>query len=309
MLFHRRYHAPGGTLDFTGSSSYAVNPDGTGTAGLERLAVGAAGKAFFSATAGDFSTSTYDLNVAVAPPGFTGSGVFLNPVGVVNAASLAPVGSPVSPGEYVSLFGVNLAAAAAGAVSFPIPTTLGSVGSVTVNNIPAPLNYVSANQINLLVPFSVTGSTATFVVTNGTKSNSVDVPLAPTAPGIFFQDSSGANLGVVLHQDFSLVTGAAPATANEVVLIFMTGLGSVNPPVADGSKGPSAPNLALVTTTFSVLIDNQNAPIKYQGLAPGFAGLYQINVQIPAKSTLGPNVPLAISTNEAYLDQVRIVIH
>ena len=277
--------------------------------GLDRLAVGANSAAWLSGAAGDSATTTYDLNVAVAAPSFSGTGVFLNPVGVVNAASLAPAGSPVAPGEYISLFGTNLAPAMAQAGSFPIPKTLGSVG-VTVNGIAAPLNYVSPNQINLLVPFAATGSTATIVVTNsGTPSNSVSVPLAATAPGIFTQDGSGANLGVVLHANYTLVNGAAPATANEVVLIYMTGLGAVNPPVGDGAQGPSAPNLALVTATFSVLIDNQPATISYQGLAPTFAGLYQLNVTVPAAASKGPNVPLAISTNQAFLDQVSIAIH
>lgn len=308
FLFHRRYHAPSATIDFTGSSAYAVIADGTGTVGFDRLAVGATGHAFFTASAGDTTTSTYDLNVAIAAPSFSGSSVFVNPVGVVNAASLAPAGSPVAPGEYVSLFGVNLASAPASATTFPIPISLGNVG-VKVNGIDAPLNYVSPNQINLLVPFAVTGSTATIVVTNtGTKSNSVDVPLAATAPGIFSQDGTGANLGVILHADFSPVNGASPAKANEVVLIFMTGLGTVNPPLGDGAKPPVSP-LSYVNAAFSILIDNQNAPIQFQGLAPGFAGLYQLNVQVPAKVSLGPSIPLAISTNEAFLDQVSIAIH
>ena len=257
--------------------------------------------------AGDSATTTYDLNVAVAAPSFSGTGVFLNPVGVVNAGSLAPVGSPVSPGEYVSLFAVNLAAGQAGATALPIPTNTGGVG-VTVNGIPAPLNFVSPNQINLLVPFAATGSTATFVVTNGAKSNSVDVPLAATAPGIFSQDSSGAGLGVVLHADFTPLTPASPGAASEVVLIFMTGLGAVTPSLGDGAKAPTSP-LSKVNATFQVLIDNKNAPIQFQGLAPGFAGLYQINVMIPANVTVSPNVPLAISTNEAFLDQVSIPVH
>ncbi len=305
-LFHRRYHAPAQTFDFTGSSSYTVNGDGTGAVGFDRLAVGAGSKAWFTSGAGDLSSATYDLNVAVAAPSISGTGVFLSPVGVVNAGSLAPVGSPVAPGEYVSLFGSGLALAAAGASSFPIPTTLGQV-QVTVNGTPVPLNYVSPTQINLLVPYAATGTTATFQVTNGTKSNSVDVPLAPTAPGIFSQDSSGGGLAVVLHPNFTLITPASPAALNETVQIFMTGLGAVNPTVGDGSKAPASP-LSNVKATFQVLIDNQNAPIQFQGLAPGFAGLYQVNVVIPASVTKGPSVPLAISTNEAFLDQVGIPI-
>jgi uncharacterized protein (TIGR03437 family) len=58
----------------------------------------------------------------------------------------------------------------------------------------------------------------------------------------------------------------------------------------------------------SVLIDNTASTVSYQGLAPGFAGLYQVNVTVPATVNPGPAVPVAISTNVAFLDQVIIPI-
>jgi uncharacterized protein (TIGR03437 family) len=319
VLFHQRYHAPGAgnTFDFTGSQIYSLLPDGTGGYGLDRIAVGAGGMnpglAWMAAGTGIASATNYELNIAGVAPGFSGGATFISPAGVVNAASLAPVGSPVSPGEYVSLFGVGLAPAQAQAVSFPIPANLGGVKvSVTGSNgtsYPAPLNFVSTGQINLLVPYELTGSTATFQVTAvGTTSNSVTVALAATAPGIFTQNSSGGGAGVFLHANFSPITGASPAARGETILIFMTGLGALSPTVADGAAGPPGPNTANVQATMSVLIDNISGTIGYQGLAPGFAGLYQINVTIPTTVAPGPVVPVAIQTSVAFLDQVTIAI-
>jgi uncharacterized protein (TIGR03437 family) len=316
-LFHQRYHAPGAgnTFDFTGSQNYSLLPDGTGGYGVQdRIAMGAGGAAWLAAGTGVAITNNYELNVAGAAPGMSGSAPFISPAGVVNAASLAPVGSPVAPGEYVSLFGVGLAAAQAQASGFPIPTTLGGVQvAVTASNgtFLAPLNFVSANQINLLVPFEVTGSTAAFQLkpVSGTASNSVTLPLAATAQGIFTQASSGGGAGVFLHANFSAITGANPAARGETILVFMTGLGAVSPTVADGAAGPPGPNTANVQASMNVFIDNTNCTVNYKGLAPGFAGLYQLNVVVPATATQGPAVPVAIQTNAAYLDQVTIAIH
>jgi uncharacterized protein (TIGR03437 family) len=318
VLFHQRYHSPGAgnTIDFTGSQSYSLLPDGTGGYGLDRIAVGDggmnAGLAWLAAGTGIASATNYELNIAGVAPGFSGAAPFISPAGVVNAASLAPVGSPVSPGEYVSLFGVGLAPAQGQASAFPIPTSLEGVSvSVTAANgtFPAPLNFVSTGQINLLVPYELTGSSATFQVTAlGSPSNSVTVPLAATAPGIFTQDSSGGGTGVFLHANFSLITGASPAARGETILIFMTGLGAVKPSVLDGAAGPPGPNTANVQATLSVLMDNIASTVSYQGLAPGFAGLYQVNVTVPTTVSPGPLVPVAISTSVAFLDQVIIPV-
>ena len=70
---------------------------------------------------------------------YSGSGVYLNPLGIVNAASYAPVTNPVAPNELVSLFGENLAASVLAAPGLPLPTTLSGV-EVTVNDQPAPLS-------------------------------------------------------------------------------------------------------------------------------------------------------------------------
>src|SRR5207302_5889993 len=130
----------------------------------------------------------------------------------------------------------------------PYPPSLNGV-TVSINNLPAPIYLVSSGQINCLVPFAVTGTTATIVVTNnGAVSNSVTVPLGKTSPGIFSADTSGAGDGIIAHLDGTLVNAGAPATKNEILVMYLTGLGALATPLPDGTGSPGADSaLAPVT--------------------------------------------------------------
>ena len=83
-------------------------------------------------------------------------------------------------------------------------------------------------------------------------------------------------------------------TAGDTVVIYCTGLGAVNPPVATGTAatGPT-PTVQPVT----VQIGGQSASVIYAGLTPGFAGLYQVNAVVPAGVAAGSQVPVVLTTN------------
>lgn len=307
ILTTRRYHAAQGTLDSTGALNYALQSDGTGAAATLRIAVGDGGAAYLLAAVSDLDLKTFEIDFAIKAPAFSGTGVYVSPVGIVNAASFAPVGNPLAPGELFSIFGSGLAAQSLSAATFPLPTTLAGV-QVTVNGSAVPLISVSSGQVSAVVPFAATGSKATVVVNNnGRLSNAVDVALAKTAPGIFTVKTSGAGPGVALHADYSLVTAAAPAKHGETLQIYLTGLGATSPAVGDGLPAPSG-NLSLVTADLAAFIGGVSAPVGFKGLAPGFAALYQINVTVPSSAPSGPNIPLAIGTADAFHDQVDIAI-
>jgi uncharacterized protein (TIGR03437 family) len=87
-------------------------------------------------------------------------------------------------------------------------------------------------------------------------------------------------------------------------------LGAVTPKVADGVAAPAAPlsNVALTPQQLTVYLDNQPAAVQFAGLAPGFPGLYQINVTIPKSLTALGKVGMGINTPDAYHDQVYIPI-
>jgi uncharacterized protein (TIGR03437 family) len=163
-----------------------------------------------------------------------------------------------------------------------------------VNNRPAPIYFVSPNQISAVVPFGTTELIAGIqVINNQTPSNTVTSYVGLTAPGAFTFPSGGLGSAAALHADYSLVTPDNPAKIGETILLFVTGLGLVDPAVADGTPGPINP-FSLATNTISVFIDGVAATTSFVGLAPQLIGLYQINVAVPTGVSSG-NVYLDIS--------------
>jgi uncharacterized protein (TIGR03437 family) len=256
------------------------------------------------------TSEQYGIFIAARAPSFSGSGVFLDPAGVVNGASFAPTPNPIGPGAIVSLFGSGLAPREGRAAALPLPTTLEGV-SVTVNGTAAPLFFVSGSQVNIQVPFGLTGNTATIVLTNGgQRSNEVRVPLARTSPGIFsYSDQQSPNRAIILHADFTLVTPTSPARPGETVIIYLTGLGELNPPVATGAGNPGSPLSTAVDRQVQILFGGEVATnVAFIGGAPFFAGLNQINAVVPQNVVGGTNIPVAISTGNAFTDLTDISI-
>ena len=218
----------------------------------------------------------------------------INPGGVVNAASYAS--GPVSPGSIVSIFGTNLATGTGQVSALPLPKDI--IGTqVMISGFAAPLFFVSPNQINAQVPWELAGQTqATATVTvAGRGSGSQTVKLAPFGPGCFTTNQQGAGQGAILDGSYRLVDSSHPALAGStIVQIYCTGFGAVLNQPPSGSASPTGP-LATTTTPPTVTIGGLPAPVYYSGLAPGFAGLYQVNAQMPTGVTEGDIVPVVIS--------------
>ena len=261
--------------------------------------------------------TTYSLTVGIQAKQYSGTGVFIDPLSILNAASYAPITNPVAPGEFVSIFGSGLASSTASAQSLPLPAKAGLGGvQVLVNGRYAPLSYVSPTQINLLVPYA-TGpvgneSYATFqVINNNEASNKVTVHTNYTAPGVFSLTSNGGTYppgigpAAVLHADYSLVTQSNPAKAGETLQLYLTGLGSVTPSVADGAAA-STTTLSTVDEHIYVIVGGAQANIAFAGLAPGFAGLYQINFVVPGGITTGSTVYLIVITQDGYSAEAKL---
>jgi uncharacterized protein (TIGR03437 family) len=306
LTWTKRIKALGASaFDFTGINGYTLKADGSGTVELSQVGLGAGGKAFVGSSISANDTGAYEIYFGVQMTPLTGTGVFLNPQGVVNAASFAPAGNPIAPGEFITLFGTGLAKSDQKAAP-PYPPTLNGV-TVMINGTAAPLYSVSAGQINALVPYATQGATATIMVQNGSaNSNTVTVPLGVTSPGVYSLDQSGSGPGAILHADYSVVNTAKPAVAGETVLIYLTGMGAVNPPVKDGTAGGSNP-FSNATADVAVLVGGRPCTVLYNGLAPGYPGLYQINVTLPPSFPVSGSLPLVISTNNATHDQVDVV--
>ena len=165
----------------------------------------------------------------------------------------------------------------------PLPPSLGGV-QVMINGRPAALDYVSPNQINAIVPYFTESLAQIQVISNGVSSNVVTELMNQTSPGVF---TYGGGYADALHSDFSLVSTSSPAQTGETIQVYLTGLGTVTPAVSDGSPGAAVPPYNQTNNAISADIDGTAATVSFQGLAPGFAGVYQLNVTIPSGLNAG----------------------
>ena len=262
------------------------------------------------------SGQQFSFNIGVRPPTVTPtSTVWINPVGILNAANFTPITNAYAPGEIVSLYG-TFGVSSQSDQLLPVPTELGGV-KVLVNGTAAPVLFVSSGQINAIIPYEASGDYfATFqVVVNGAQSNSVTVYVDNSAPGLFTLDESGIGAAAILHTNGNRVTDSDPAKPGETVELFMNGLGTVTPPVDDGAAGPSQPlSYSDEFNAGDVLLfldDGTNFPqvnVPFAGLAPGFAGLYQVNFTLPSSGLLNGDDYIAFGTNEAENEMATIAV-
>ncbi|MBI4443384.1 MAG: IPT/TIG domain-containing protein [Acidobacteria bacterium] len=220
---------------------------------------------------------------------------FVNRDGVVNGASFLPGTSPVAPGSIVSVFGANMASSIADAPSLPLPRQLLNT-SVVIGGILAPLFFAAPNQINAQLPEEIAGlsSVPVTIVSRGIAGNTVSLNVVSQNPGIFSLDDSGKGPGKVLNQDGTRNDPASPERIGNTLQVFATGLGDTNPSVTTGASAPSEPlshNINPPTAT----IDGVPAPVSFSGRSPGYVGLDQVNVVIPAGVSTGRPVPLVIT--------------
>ena len=206
-----------------------------------------------------------------------------------NGASFVP---GVTPGAIVTTFGTRITTDVSGVVlaeQLPLPTELQGT-SVTLSGIAVPLFTVATvdgqEQINLQVPYELTGqATVTVVVNNnGVLSDPVEVNISLAQPGILTLDGTA---GAILHNEtFQLVTPENPASPGEPVVVYATGLGPVAPAPLTGAPASASP-LSLTSIPPVVTVGGIVAEVLFSGLAPGFVGLYQVNLVVPLDAPSG----------------------
>ena len=234
---------------------------------------------------------------------------------------LFEVGNPVAQGGIVAIFGQQFTAGApVGATTLPLGTSLGQA-TVYVNGEAAPVYYVSATQINFQIPYDTTpGQAIVHVDVNGQRGNLVSVQVAPAVPRLL-AFTSGSLAGYAIAQFGDGVTFPVPptpgvptraASAGDVLVFYALGLGATVPSVASGQAAPTqplakVPNVQVVFDQLIVPNTGITTTPQFAGLTPNFVGLYQINVQVPAGTPVGPAIPVFIIvgnviSNSVYID-------
>jgi uncharacterized protein (TIGR03437 family) len=199
-----------------------------------------------------------------------------------------------------TIYGANLSYGTAAITSGNIqggllPVVLGdSETEIFVNHYAADLYYVSPTQINFLVPPMLTPGPAQVQVTiDGLAGPAISLTLAPAAPGLFQLDLQNA---IATETDGSVLTPASPARPGDIVTLYATGLGEVTPPAIYGQLPVGAAPL-VAGANLSILLDGvavDASAIGYAGIAPGFAGLYQINLTLPVSTGSNPEIRLQL---------------
>ena len=213
---------------------------------------------------------------------------------IVSAASYLP--DAAAPEAIVSAFGQQLATVNAIASSLPLPTELAGT-SVRVEGFPAPLFYVSPQQVNFLIPASAPKGVVSVEITaaDGAISRS-GLTLTDTAPGLFTANAQGGGAPQAIATsdgvNYRLVGNPDgtpnPISAGEYLVMFGTGI-----------RGAAAGSV-------KISIGGIDAPVLYAGSQPGFAGLDQVNTQIPIG--LSGLVDLVLSINGRAANPVKVMI-
>lgn len=212
------------------------------------------------------------------------------------ANSAAGVAGLYAPNTFVTIYGQNLAYTTRALLPSDIsdgtlPTVLAGTGvRVLINNIPADIYYVSPSQVNLLVPTSLIPGPATLqLVVDSLAGPAIPITLGAAAPSLFQSDATTV-LGV--HLDGSLITAASPAAPGETVVLYATGVGPTDPAAIPNQIPQQAASVAPLSN-FTLLLNGAAVDprqILYVGVTPTFAGLFQINLQIPVDAPSNPEV-------------------
>ena len=220
------------------------------------------------------------------PPPLGGGAPTISNNGVVNGASFQP---GITPNAWATIQGSNLAPKTddwtKSIVNGQFPTALDTV-SVSLGGKAAYPYFITPNQVNFLVPPDLPlGPVQVTVTTNGQTSAAATVTSTQFAPAFFLWPGSQA---VATRQDYSLAvkpdtfTGVTTVAAKpgDILILWGTGFGPTNPPAPSGSAVPGDKTYST-TNAPSVAIDNVQATVYGAALAPGFAGLYQVAIQVP----------------------------
>ena len=248
---------------------------------------------------------------------------FLKFAAVVNAATFQ-AGVPVAPGSIATIGGSALAAVSGQATGNTWPATISDRQVVLNDQLTSPLYFVGLNQINFQIPSNATlGSNrlAVRLASTGELVAGGNVVIAASSPGFFTVSQNGIGQVAALNQNNTLNGPSNPALAGSTIQLYGTGQGQVSPAVPDGTAASASPlswTVAVPTTDVATCLNTQPSicvaigttgfgNIQYSGLAPGYIGLWQINVVIPQGTPSG-NVNLRVVINGAPSNVVTIAV-
>jgi len=249
---------------------------------------------------------------------------FLKPAAVVNAATFQ-ASVPVAPGGLATLFSNGLASDKTTVSATTWPTIASNRQLVINDQLAAPLYYIDGNQVNFQVPSNAPAGANRIAVrvadTGELVAGGSSLLVGSASPGIFTASQNGAGQALVLNQDNTINSSSNPANQGSIIVLYGTGQGQVSPAVPDGNAAPVGTlsnTVAVPTSDQRTCLTSQPSmcvafgsgtlgDIKFSGLAPGYIGLWQINVAVPQGVT-GSAVPVRIIINGTPSNTVTVAV-
>lgn len=217
----------------------------------------------------------------------------------ISDAASFQVGKGVAPGSYVAIFGSALSDTTQSLTTFFLPFGM-SASSVSFWNSdytvawPGRVWYMSPQQINVQVPWELSGWTSANVIVtvDSIQSAAFTLPIAPNLPAMYLYN----DLAIAQDAGYHLITSSNPARRGDSIMLYTNGLGLVSNQPASGELTPNKGTLSEAKVQPTVTIGNVNAPVQFSGLTPDSIGLFQINIQVPQNAPTGLQ-PVVITQN------------
>ena len=283
----------GVTVAFTATgatvSPAAATTNAQGRASTTVTLGAAAGSGSVTATVAGIPAATASLTINAAAPA--------GPVvrAVVNGASYL---TTISPGSWISVY-LDVTASELVQASGSLPTTLGGF-RVLAGGRAMPLLAIiplspSGTQINAQLPYeTAAGSTAITVERNGALSAAFSATVAAAAPGIFiFGDNRAVAQNIAPNGALSVNTADNPIPAGDYVILYLTGQGPLDNPVATGGVASANP-LSIPTLPYIAKLGDNEIPIAFLGMTPGNIALVQANILVPRDTTRPGTYPFRV---------------
>jgi uncharacterized protein (TIGR03437 family) len=199
---------------------------------------------------------------------------------VVNGATFV---TGIAPGGVVSIFGVGL--------SGPGKTTSVDMDGTTLRMLVA-----TAFQINAEVPLGMAPGVHSLRVQSAYGMAQQSVMVSAVAPAIFLLGNPP--IGAITNTNYSLIGPSNPLPRGQSMVIYATGLGAVT----------QRSQLSVTNAPVTVVLNGTELPSDFAGLAPGYIGLYQVNVMIPASTPPGLGIPLSLKVGGQLSNAVSVSV-
>jgi uncharacterized protein (TIGR03437 family) len=172
----------------------------------------------------------------------------------------------------------------------------GQATTVDMDGIAMRLLFATPFQINAEVPLTMAPGVHSLRVQSVYGSSQQPVTVSAVAPGIFL--IANPPVGAITDQNFNLVGPSNPLPRGQSMVIFATGLGAVT----------QSGQLSRTNAPVTVVLNGTELPVSFAGLAPGFIGLYQVNVAIPAGTPPGLGIPLTLKVGGQQSNPVLVAL-